>query len=45
MRVLVPLFDPVADVGFQGLDRLVDAAADLLVGQVAEPALDLVDPR
>ena len=27
-----------------GLDGLVDAAADLLVGGVAEPALDLVDP-
>jgi hypothetical protein len=39
-RVFVPVLDPVADVGFQGLDGLVDAAADLLVGEAAEPALD-----
>ena len=38
------MIDPVADVGFEGLYGLVDAAADLLVGEVAEPALDLVDP-
>jgi hypothetical protein len=28
-----------------GLGALVGAAADLLVGEVAEPALDLVDPE
>lgn len=33
------MLDPVADVGFEGLDGLVNAAADLLVGEVAEPAL------
>src|SRR5215469_17494062 len=40
----VPGGDPVADVGFEGLDRGVAAAADFLVGEVAEPSFDLVDP-
>lgn len=35
---------PVADVGFQCLDRLVKPAAKHLIRQVSEPALDLVDP-
>jgi hypothetical protein len=34
------VLDPLADVCFEGLDGLVDAAADLLVGELAEPALD-----
>src|SRR6266516_5698083 len=40
----VPGGDPVPDVVFQGLDGGVDAAADQLVGEQAEPALDLVHP-
>jgi hypothetical protein len=40
----VPDPDPGADVGFEGLDALVDATADQLAGQEAEPSLDLVDP-
>jgi hypothetical protein len=39
LRVLVPVLDPGADVGFEGLHALVHAAADLLGGQVAEPPL------
>lgn len=42
--VLVPVLDPAADVGFECLDVLVCASADQLVGQKAEPPLDLVDP-
>src|SRR5205085_12079993 len=42
--VVVPGGDPVLDVGFQGLDGGVDAAADQLVGQQAEPSFDLVHP-
>lgn len=42
--ILVPVGDPRADVGFEGLHRLVGAAADLLVGEESEPAFDLVDP-
>jgi hypothetical protein len=44
LGILVPVLDPRADVGFEGLDVLVGPAADHLVGQEAEPALDLVDP-
>src|SRR5205085_2535905 len=40
----VPVRDPGADVGFEGPHALVHAAADHLIGQVAEPPLDLVDP-
>ena len=43
--VVVPGGDPVPDVVLQGLHGGVDAAADQLVGQQAEPALDLVHPR
>jgi hypothetical protein len=32
------VLDPVADVGLECLDGLVDTAADLLVCEVAEPA-------
>jgi len=32
------------DVGFEGLGRSMDAAADLLFGEQREEALDLVDP-
>jgi len=32
------------DIDFEGLDRLVFAAADELVGDEAEPTIDLVDP-
>src|SRR5450759_752514 len=35
---------PGADVGFEGPDGGVAASADELVGDEAEPALDLVDP-
>src|SRR5258707_12297358 len=42
--VLVPGLDPVADVPFQRLDVLVGATAQPLVGEQAEPALDLVEP-
>src|ERR1019366_6621229 len=42
--LFVPSVGPGADVGFEGLDRLVVAAADGLVGDEAEPAFDLVDP-
>src|SRR6185312_147012 len=42
--VVVPGGDPVADVVFQGLDGGVDAAADQLVGEQAEPSFDLVHP-
>src|ERR1022692_3287058 len=42
--VLVPGADPRLDVVLQGFDGGVDTAADELVGQQAEPALDLVDP-
>src|SRR6202035_1250420 len=44
LRVGVPVLDPGADVGFEGLHALVHAAADHLIGQEAEPPLDLVDP-
>src|SRR5256885_13563145 len=43
-RVGVPVLDPVTDVGFEGPHALVHAAADHLIGQEAEPPLDLVDP-
>ena len=42
--VLVPVSDPGADVPLQGLDALVDAALEHLVGQEPEPPFDLVDP-
>ncbi len=38
------MLDPGADVGFEGPHALVHAAADHLIGQEAEPPLDLVDP-
>jgi hypothetical protein len=38
--VLIPGGDPGPDVVLQGLHRGVHAAADQLVGQQAEPALD-----
>jgi hypothetical protein len=43
--VLVPVGNPRADVGLQGLDTLVDSPAEQLVGQEPEPPFDLVDPR
>src|SRR5688572_19462480 len=36
--------DVGVDVGFEGSGRAMDAAADLLVGEQREEALDLVDP-
>ena len=36
--------DVGVDVGFEGLGRSMDAAADLLLGEQREEALDLVDP-
>jgi hypothetical protein len=44
LGVVVPGLDPGSDVGFEGLDARVGAAADLLVGEVAEPSFDLVEP-
>lgn len=43
--VLVPGFDPVADVFLQGLDAAVVAAVEQVLGEVGQEALDLVDPR
>ncbi|MFF0291486.1 hypothetical protein [Streptomyces sp. NPDC005262] len=45
LGVFVPVLDPCPDIGFQSLDVLVCATTDHLVGQLAEPPLDLVDPR
>src|SRR5215471_17681362 len=42
--IFVPGSDPVPDVVLQGLHGGVDAAADQLVGEQAEPAFDLVHP-
>ena len=42
--VLVPVLDPGADVGVEGADAGVRAAAQQLGGQLPEPALDEVDP-
>jgi len=39
----VPSFGQCVDIDFEGLDRLVFAAADELVGDEAEPTIDLVD--
>ena len=44
-RVVVPVLDLGAYVGFERLDAFVDASAGDLVGEVTEPAFDLVDPR
>jgi hypothetical protein len=43
-RVLVPGRDPVADIGFQLLDVLVDTTLQELGGQLGKPAFDLVQP-
>jgi hypothetical protein len=43
--VLIPGFDPFADVGLQRPPAFVHAAAKKLVGEVAEPAFALVDPH
>ena len=45
LRVLVPGFDPGADVGFEFFDAAVGAAAQFAVGQLGEPAFDEVEPR
>lgn len=42
--VLVVLVDEGLDIGFEILDRCVDATLDFLSGQFREPTLDLVDP-
>jgi len=42
--VVVPGPGPVPDVAFEGLEVLVDPAAEWLVGQQPEPAPDLVEP-
>ncbi len=42
--VLVPVGEPGPDVAFEGLDRAVDAALELLLGQLSEPPLDQVQP-
>jgi YD repeat-containing protein len=42
--ILVPGFDPGADVGLEGLDAFVDAALQQFGGQLAEPALHHVEP-
>lgn len=44
LGVVVPGGDPFPDVVLQGLDGGVYAAADQLVGQQPEPALNLVHP-
>ena len=38
------VFDPGADVGVELRDGAVRAAAEFLVGQLGEPALDEVQP-
>jgi hypothetical protein len=43
--VLDPGSDPGSDVYLQCGDAFVDAAADQLIGQEAESAFHLVDPR
>ncbi len=45
LGVGVPLLDPGFDVAFECGDAVVDAAADLAVGEEPEPAFDLVQPR
>jgi len=42
---VVPGFDPVPDVGFEGLDGAVIGALEQVCGHVGEEPLDLVDPR
>jgi hypothetical protein len=42
--VLVPEFDPVPDVGFEGLDALVGPALEQFGGQLTEPAFHHVEP-
>jgi hypothetical protein len=42
--VVVPGGDPAADVGLGLADGAVGAAAEFLAGQLAEPALDQVQP-
>src|SRR5665647_2590909 len=44
LGVFVPSLGPGADIGLEGLDGGVAATADELIGDEAEPALDLVDP-
>ena len=43
-RVLIPALDPVADVGFEGVDAAVVAALQEIGGDVGEEPFDLVDP-
>jgi hypothetical protein len=43
LRVFVPVLDPFPNVVLQGHPALVNPAADQLLGQEPEPALDLVD--
>ena len=43
--VLVPAFDPGADIGFEGLDALAKVGADHLVGQVPEQSSSEAPPR
>ena len=44
LGVLVPCVDPVADVAFERLHAAVVRALQEILGEVGEPALDLVDP-
>ena len=43
-RVLIPALDPVADVGFEGVDAAVVAALQEIGGDVGKEPFDLVDP-
>ena len=45
LRVVVPGFDPVANVFLQCCNAFVYTTAEQLVGQECEPSLDLIDPR
>jgi hypothetical protein len=42
LGVVVPGFDPVADVGFEGLDAAVVGALEQVCGDVAEEPFDQV---